>query len=284
MSAKRWTWLLLVALWGCMSLAAAEVDQTDVTERTFRLGAAPHILVDNVNGSIDVEGHPGDVIELTVRRRLRADSGAKAAEAREKERLEITEEDGRLLLYVDGPYRLQDGGMNYRGRRYYGWESDFDFTLRVPAAASLDVRTVNRGDITVRNTTGDFQVNNVNGGVVMSGVAGSGRAYALNKPLEVTLARNPRSASYFGSLNGDVEVEFAAGLAADIRVKTFNGKVYSDFPVKSRPSAPPTEKMSGGMRVIKTSEFTALRIGAGGPEITFDAFNGDVRILSRRKQ
>jgi len=33
------------------------------------------------------------------------------------------------------------------------------------------------------------------------------------------------------------------------------------------------------MFVYRSNEFTTLRVGRGGPELTFDAFNGDVRVL-----
>ena len=274
---QRAAWCALLA---AMSAGAAEVEQTELIERTFRFnGAAPEVRIDNVNGHIEVEGHRGATAELTVRRLIRADSEEKVQKAREEERLEITEEDGVVDLYVNGPYRCKDGGINYRGRRHHGYESRFDFTLRVPTATKLRLKTINEAHITVLNTTGDFDLKVINGGLDMTDVGGSGRAYALNGKLEAKFRANPASKSYFGSLNGDVEVSFPANLSADVRVKTFNGEVYSDFPVTHLPRRAPRETMRKGRLIYRTDEFAALRIGNGGPEIEFDAFNGDIRIL-----
>ncbi|MCP5120353.1 MAG: hypothetical protein GY953_56885 [bacterium] len=223
-----------------------------MTEKTFQLGTAPAVSIDTVNGFIEVEGHRGGTVELLVRRHLRADSEEKAEKARAEERLDISRDGNALELIVKGPYR----NGNHRGK--LGYESRFDFTLRVPTGSSLDLKTVNHAHIKVRNTTGDFQLNVINGGIEMDGVTGSGRAHALN---------------------GNVEAAFDSSLSADFRVKTFNGEVLSDFPITRLPARASTEHSRGRRRVHKADDFSSLRIGAGGPVIELDAFNGDIRIL-----
>ena len=53
-------------------------------------------------------------------------------------------------------------------------------------------------------------------------IAGSGRVYALNGKVTATFVKNPERSSYFGSLNGAVEVWFQPNLSADV-----SGKVRS---------------------------------------------------------
>ena len=250
-------WRVTLFLLLC-SLAAAQVTHEEVTERTFQLGTTPSVVVDTVNGFIEVEGHDGPTVELHVRRHLSADSEEKAAAARTEERLEITQDGSTLDLYVNGPYRCQDRSINYRGSHQYGYESRFDFTLRVPTSTGLDLKTINHARINVRNTSGDFHLSVINGGIRMSGVTGSGAVRTIN---------------------GDVEAANAPGFSGDFRVKTFNGEVLSDFPVTQLPARPPSQQSRHGMRVFKTDGFTGLRIGAGGPEIEIDTLNGDIRIL-----
>jgi hypothetical protein len=38
-----------------------------------------------------------------------------------------------------------------------------------------------------------------------------------------------------------------------------------------------------GKFVYKSNEFFGVRVGNGGPELKFDAFNGDIRIRNREK-
>ncbi|MCU1275171.1 MAG: hypothetical protein JWO48_2602, partial [Bryobacterales bacterium] len=193
--------------------------------------------------------------------------------------------DQDLRLYVDGPFRCKcrDGSVNYRGSRFYGYEVRFDFTVKVPRETNLRLRTVNHGDIRVENTSGNFDVDNINGGLELLDVSGSGHAYALNRPVKVLFARNPSAASDFGSLNGDVEVTFRPDLSADLWLKTFNGSAYTDFDVTALPSHPPAQEQHDGKFVFKGDRFFGVRVGRGGPALKFDAFNGNIEIRNREK-
>jgi len=110
--------------------------------------------------------------------------------------------------------------MNEHGRR--GYKVVYDFDLKVPRGTALYLATINEGRINVEKTNGDFDIENINGSVQMDEIGGSGRVYALNGKVAVTFAKNPERSSYFGSLNGAVDVWFQPNLSADARVKTFN--------------------------------------------------------------
>lgn len=261
---------------------AAEVEDTEKTERTFSVASgAVDVAVDSLSGSIDVEGYQGSEVQLVVERRIRASSPEKVGQAREEERLEISQNGNSIRLFVDGPCRRPDGSIHYRGWRHYGYESTFDFTLRVPQRTAVVLKTVNNGDVTVRNTAGDFDLSNVNGGVRVTGASGSGRAHTVNGRVAVEFASSPQAESYFGSINGDLEVTLPRDLSADLRVTTFNGQVYTDFDVTGLPQRAFTTTKHGDKTIYRADKFAGFRIGNGGPEIQFDTFNGDVRILAR---
>ena len=99
--------------------------------------------------------------------------------------------------------------------------------------------------------------------------------------MSVTFRENPRGSSSFGSLNGEVRVSFQPDLNADVRFKTFNGGVYTDYPVTYLPQPVSHRERHGAKFVYKSSEWQAVRVGRGGPELSFDAFNGNIRILNR---
>ncbi len=109
-------------------------------------------------------------------RRIRARSDDRLEVARQDIGLDISERENLGRLYVDGPFR-DDG---YRGGRNEGYEVRFDFELRVPREMELFLRAVNNGDIAVEETAGDYDIKTINGGVQMTGISGSGDAYALN--------------------------------------------------------------------------------------------------------
>jgi len=108
--------------------------------------------------------------------------------------------------------------------------------------------------------------------------------YALNGKVRVRFTENPKADCYFGSLNGNVEISFRAGLSANARLKTFNGKAYSDFPVSYLAPDRPVKKVENDKLLYKSGEFQGVRIGKGGPELKFDAFNGNILILNEEEQ
>jgi hypothetical protein len=259
------------------------VKEQENIERTFP--ATKKVDVDNFDGSVTVLGADTHEIKVEIHKTIRARSPEKVQEAKQEVRLDMGPQADELRLYVDGPFRCKcgDGSVNYRGSRYYGYEVSFDFTLHVPRETAVRLRTVNRGEIRVENTDGVFDAENINGGLDLVEIAGSGHAYALNRPLHVSYRRNPTGTSDFGSLNGDVEVAFRPGLSADMWLKTFNGSAYTDFDVTALPSRPAVREERNGKYVYKSNQFYGVRVGQGGPELKFDAFNGDIRIRNREK-
>jgi hypothetical protein len=269
-------------LLACLPALADDVEQRETIEKTFAVsGAARKVIVDNVEGSIQVTGRPGSEIRLVARKRLRADSPEKAAEARRDVSLDISQDGDTVRLYVDGPFRCRDGGINFRGRQ--GYHVRYDFELQVPPDTAVNLKTVNDGEIKVEGVAGDYEVENINGGIQMVEVSGSGRVYALNGRVQVLFRENPRAASSFGSLNGEVRVSFQPSLAADLRFKTFNGGVYTDFPVTYLPVQAASGERRDGKFVYKSNEWSSVRVSRGGPELSFDAFNGNIRILNREQ-
>jgi hypothetical protein len=278
-------------MYQCISIAAAlliagipalAAEQNETIQKSFSFSGseARKVIVDNVNGSIQVTGHAGSDLRMVAHEHIRGDSQSKVEEARRDVKLDISQDANTVRLYVDGPFRCRNGCVRDDGDR--GYEGTFDFELQVPRDTAMNLKTINDGQIKVRDGTGDYEVKNINGGIEMTGAAGSGKVYALNGAVKVTFRENPRAASSFGSLNGEVRVSFQPNLSADLRFKTFNGGIYTDFPVTYLPRpASAGGRRDGGRFVYKSNEWSAARVGNGGPELSFDGFNGDIRILSQ---
>jgi len=260
-----------------------DVEEKQTLRKTFAFdpaAGAREVEVDNFEGSIRVTGYDGRELQIVVNETLEADSQEKAQAARRDVRLDITQTNNSVRCYVDGPFRCRNGSISFRGWKHYGYKLQYDFELRVPQQTAIHVKTVNGRDIEIEKTAGSFDVENINGGIQMTDVSGSGRVYALNGKVRVRFLENPKADCYFGSLNGNVEVSFRPQLSANARLKTFNGKAYSDFPVNSLAADKPIRKSENGKFIYKSGEFQGVRIGEGGPELKFDAFNGNIRILN----
>ena len=143
--------------------------------------ATKQLLVDNLNGGIEVRGANVQHVQLEVTRKTEADSEEKLSLASEEVQLLISEKNNRIELVVDGPFRRADGSVENHGKKYYGYEVFFDFKIKVPFATRLFLKTINDGDIFVQSVTGDFEVKNVNGGIEMRDISGSGEVHGINR-------------------------------------------------------------------------------------------------------
>jgi hypothetical protein len=155
--------------------------------------------------------------------------------------------------------------------------------LLVPRRASLRLSTVNDGDITVRGIEGELELRNTNGDVVATDVSGAVVASTVNGEVKVALDRvDGKAAMAFSSLNGDVDVTVPADFKADLRLRSDNGEIYSDFDVQLVPDeASVTQGRSGGRYRLEVQREVRGRVNGGGPEIQMRTFNGDV-LLRRR--
>jgi hypothetical protein len=315
---KCWMTLLVAGACACATPLLADrasqhrwdgdldVHESEDTQRSFALtGTAPwHLTIDNITGSIRVAATDQNTIELSVTRVIAARSAEYVAAAKKDVTLDIDESPNGVELYVDGPFRChcEDGcggrpaspgskhcvGCTGNDRCWNnGRDQDrhyrvrYDFVLKVPKAIALCLKTVNDGDIRVDGATGDFDISNVNGAIEMLDIAGSGRARTINRDVRVVFARNPTTASSFATINGNTIVYFQPALAANLRVKTFNGKIFTDFDTAHLAGMAPVAERRDGKFIYKSDRGVGLRVGLGGPELQFETLNGDIRILQR---
>ena len=258
------------------------VDESAVTRTlSFAAGGGRTLDVRNINGFIHVEGTDDGSVQLSIRKVIRAETQNDLADAQRDVRLEFAENAPRVgATVIDANRqvcgeRWEDRDREWRRPHY---DVKFDFMIRVPRDVALRLCTINGGDVIVNGTRGDFDVDNVNGLIEMNRVAGAGSAHTVNGPVTVTFTANPKLPSSFKSVNGNIDVSFPDGLAADFATKTFNGGLFTDFdaqPLASRAAA--AGERRDGRFIYRVNEFTRVRVGSGGPEIVFETLNGNVR-------
>jgi hypothetical protein len=273
----------LLILIGTLSLAYGDQEAKETIRQT--LPAAARLEVDNVQGYIHVSGYNGSEIQMVAEKTIEAESAERLEAAKQEVKLDVSKAGDTLTLFVDGPFRChcEDNRWGTRDRGHRGYRVTFDFEIKVPAATILRLGTVNNGDIHVENTTGDFDISNVNRGIEMTEVSGSGRVHSVNGPIKVSFARNPAGACSFGTVNGSIETLFLGSLNADVRVKTFNGQAFTDYEVTALPRVVSGGERRDGKFVYHSDDFNGMRIGKGGPELKYDTLNGSIRIINRGK-
>jgi hypothetical protein len=141
-----------------------------------------------------------------------------------------------------------------------------DFVVRVPAGVRFEGHTVN-GGIEADGLRSDVKVATVNGSVNIE-TSGFAQANTVNGNITCKLGSGPLTGDLaFETVNGSVTLEMPAGLHADFRGSTVNGRIDSDFPI-----------LVTGQVSRRSLRGT---IGDGGPELRVSTVNGSIRLRER---
>ena len=175
----------------------------------------------------------------------------------------ITEEANRVKISADSPNRR------------------VTFEVEVPSRTNLKLSTVNDGEILVENVDGDISVSNTNGGITLNNVSGAVMAGTTNGNVRASMARvTAQKEMAFTSLNGTVDVTLPPTTKANLRLRSDNGDVYSDFDVQLAPSAPVVQenRTTNGRYRISRNRAIVGAINGGGPEFELRTFNSNVYV------
>jgi hypothetical protein len=237
--------------------------------------------VDNVDGAIQVVGDNANTIRVEGERIVHAEDQQALDRAKRDVTLDVNEKDGTAQLYVNGPFRGNRSSGDHGFHLHFDdhdYEVTYNFTIHVPRDTGLRLRTVN-GEIRTDETRGKFDVQGVNGTVVMTGVSGYGSLHTVNGRTSVSFRESPRQASDFKTVNGAIDASFPPNFAADLHLKTLNGQAYTDFEATALlPSTAESGTRRNGKFAYGFNHTSSVRIGSGGPELTFETVNGDIRI------
>jgi len=266
--------------------AQAETTPAETTHHTLRFaGDGPRVLeVRTIDGAIDIEGYDGADVDMTVRKSISARTAAEVQTAQREVVLEMADNAATIRAIGRYQYGMTCGeDLNRHNREWPHYEVRFDFKIRVPRNTKIVLCTINEGTVTVKGMRADFIVRSVNGPISLTDMAGSGEATTVNGGISASLVSAPRGDSLFHTINGDLVLRMPDAFAADIDLKTFNGGLYTDFDAQPRAiktAAVPQRK--DGKLVFQTNPFATVRVGNGGPLLTLDTFNGDLRVLHRQ--
>jgi DUF4097 and DUF4098 domain-containing protein YvlB len=274
---------------GCERPAGAQsrlpLRDTQTITRTLQFDGSTDRTVDvrAINGAIRVTAADISDVLVEARRTVRARTDADADAAARNVEIEFLDDGSRVGVVVRDRGAVCGEPSFGRNR---SWRDQYDvaveFAVRVPRRTNLRLCTINGGEVVVEGTDGEFEVNNVNGGIILREIRGAGSAETINGAVAVSFVDPPRAASRFKTLNGDVDATFPSTLSADLLLKTRTGGLFTDFDAELLPQRPLRTERADGMFVYRSDGSARVRVGRGGPELTLETFNGDVRLRERR--
>ena len=265
--------------------AAQDSEETITHELRFDSNSAKNLLhVQNVNGSIDIEGYNGTTIQVEVKKKIWARSRDMVALGKEEIGVAIERKAGEFFVFLDSPwtyFALDKGRFSHRENYNYNdrpkYRYHLDFKIKVPKNVGLQVGTMNDGDIHIKDVQGHLmRVNNLNGAITLENIAGKTDVNALNRNIDISYYRNPTEDCSYHSLNGDINVVFKDDLNADVSFKSMNGDLYTNYDV-SMTQTKISQKEVGRRKGVKykVDSNESFRIGKGGVQLDFNLLNGD---------
>lgn len=258
---------LLILLLSVGSITA-QTETESVTIPLSNPGEDGQLKIGLLYGSITVEAHQGkDVVVQT--------------ESKHKSKPPKTKDGMRRIGDTSLEFSVEeyDNEVTVRSKKQ---NKRVNFLIKVPENFSLDLRATNNGNINVEGVRGEMEISNLNGAITLTNIGGSVIADALNKDIVVTFTKGyEKSPMAFTSLNGDLDITFPNNLAANIKAKTDQGEIYTDYEMKmTRDVSKDEKKSSSGVYKVTVDKWVTGTINGGGAELLFKTMNGDIMIRS----
>ena len=155
------------------------------------------VIVKNIIGlRFASRGTTADRVEMRATETVRGDLQADIERARAEMQLRTESEPGRVAFRVP-PHRrgrrADDGDCDCHAAGT-GYSVEYDIEVRVPRGATLDVATVNDGDVTVEGVSGEFELaqrqRRASGS---TGRGGSGSVQTVNGDVEAIVRARSRA-------------------------------------------------------------------------------------------
>jgi hypothetical protein len=184
-------------------------DQTERISRKVRIGRDGRVSIANISGDIVVTGGGGDEVSIEAVKRTSGDRSELA-----DVEVVIEERAGRVDIRAE-----HDRVRSNRGRR--GDSASVDFTVTIPATASLDMHSVSgslkvtgvrgsvraetvSGNVTTTDTPNLEHAKSVSGDVSLTGAAADGDLTAGSVSGSITAKGLKARGLDLGSVSGDV--------------------------------------------------------------------------------
>ena len=105
-----------------------------------------------------------------------------------------------------------------------------EFEIKVPRNTNLVLRTEAGGDISVDGVEGDIDVNSMNGEITLTDIANSAVVNTMNGEIKVSFKKAPVKPVSLSSMNGEIELRLPGDTKANLRMRTHNGSIRTNFP------------------------------------------------------
>ncbi len=229
--------LLATAICAVAALPAARAEE-NISTIKFSDPAKPGTLKISL-GRGDLQIHGSDTAEVAVK------SEAKAITSKPRK-------DGLRVISASSSFALgeKDNVVTLDAAMDGMFHGNSDLRITVPRNTTIIVQNAWGGDFSASNISGDIEINSMRGDIRLEDVAGGIVAGTMSGEIRANIRElHDGKPISFTSMNGEVLLRLPENAKANIRLRTQNGSVMTDFDdaalVTKTESAPSTPRAKG---------------------------------------
>jgi DUF4097 and DUF4098 domain-containing protein YvlB len=185
------------------------VEATEPFTRSFPVAKAATLMLSNIAGNIQITPGAADKIEVEAMKHAWGPNPEQAKQRLPDALIESYATGNRVEVRVE------------HGERRDGRGIEIEFNVKVPADATIDLRTVS-GDIRVTNVKGEVRVQGISGNLSLEGTARLAAVKTVSGGITINNAGADGALS-LSTVNGDLLIQTLNTRALD--VNTVNGDV-----------------------------------------------------------
>ena len=248
----------LATLFFALLLIGISKADTQQLEQSFDVEAGGTLYLRSDAGSIEVESHDRNVVEVEVEK--------KGRDADELE-VQITQDGNDIRISAE-----REGSS-------WNHSASARFTVKIPTNYNVELKTgggsielsdlkgtvnadTSGGSIRLGRIEGDVEVETSGGSIRVDEVAGNIDAHTSGGSIKVKLSQQPTADCRLTTSGGSVVAYLAPGIAVDLDASTSGGRVSSEFDVKG---------------TIKKKRIRGT-INGGGPDLVLKTSGGSVSV------
>jgi DUF4097 and DUF4098 domain-containing protein YvlB len=175
------------------------------------------------HGDLRINGVKSDTGEITVKSEAQAVTAA-------------PRKDGLRVITASSSFALSEKAnvVTLDATENWGGHGGSDFVVNVPANTAVVVSSAWGGDIVCSDLSGDIEIKGVSGEVKLNNISGGALVETMNGEITARILelREGKPLS-FTSMNGEVALHLPAEAKANIRLRTQNGTILTDFDEKA---------------------------------------------------
>jgi len=185
------------------------VESTEPFARAFKVGKGSALMGSNISGNIQISPGGGDQIEVQALKHAWGPNAEQAKQHLGDAVIEAHSTGNRVELRVEHAARKDGRGV------------DVEFDVKVPADASVELRTVS-GDMRVTNVKGEIRVQGVSGNLALEGTPRLVMVKSVSGDISLTNAGADAQLSV-STVNGDLQGQTLSARSLDLN--TVNGDI-----------------------------------------------------------